>query len=829
VCEWVAGEEALVPGGMPKGSPLARLVGDGQASLGLARIDASTSATSAGGSPSSPGPAGEDTSAENVLAAAFGLSVGELNQPTGRSGVDGTKRTFHPSSSFNGSRTGYVFKRGMHGVGYYIDDNKHAAAFPPKPLAASFFFEPAASFAGGKQGFVFKRGESGLGYYRDVGLQQQLAVARSSTKQTAAGNKKLGGFRFGGDNRERAFRAFCEQSVANGLLQPSQIASIESRLDLLASGQREAEMMRFVEGGLRGREVTVVGATGRTPRGWWGDGSIGRVLDDGVFDENRPELLPVRIAVRSTALGSSLGDAGIPEVLDVGIRATNLRLRSNAVDVSDGTAGNRIAGTSGTGTKSAGATEGGGFGAVLLCMYAPLVEARSATDAQLEAVLVELRHAGRADANCLVVQCGGAFEWIERARPHVLAVRLSVEHLWCGAGKMRLIERCCGLDILQCMKPLSAWPGQGPPSDYVTNLGDCTRAGLSNPQLQRWEAEARVNPEFARLGQLRAALDRRGVRLLHRFDSLFMRLYAPRAAIPSHRDEGGRRLRIVGNAGLDRRVDLQLKAVGDARCVAVPEAEHVSWLVEHGWAYALTDIGSGRDALESVEAASGFSSAVARQSPGNVDLVVAHEVQPTSPLAPLTMAWVVDLDHTSCGGNAPSIVQRYEEAVLEVMVRNGMSLDKAMEPPRLPSPFLYRPFEAGGGENRQGARQIDEYEPPQSHGIDDATTFIMRVGCGTCAARHWLPAREGPTRKLQIHYTPELHARGCCHSAGVIHVFPILRKVREGYWLEAKGGDAQYVGVALTLSVGGSANVAAALRLRRCPIMEVSEYQAIED
>ena len=49
---------------------------------------------------------------------------------------------------------------------------------------------------------------------------------------------------------------------------------------------------------LRGREVVVVGATGRTPRGWWGDGTIGRVLELGLFDERRPELLHLRSQTR---------------------------------------------------------------------------------------------------------------------------------------------------------------------------------------------------------------------------------------------------------------------------------------------------------------------------------------------------------------------------------------------------------------------------------------------------------------------------------------------------------------------------------------------------
>ena len=105
-------------------------------------------------------------------------------------------------------------------------------------------------------------------------------------------------------------------------------------------------------------------------------------------------------------------------------------------------------------------------------------------------------------------------------------------------------------------------------------------------------------------------------------------------------DEGGRRLRIVGNSGRDRRVALTLQAIGDTRCVGVPEAERLTWLVAHGWAYLLTDQGSGRLALRTgLDAMADVGPAVARQQPGTVDLVVAHEVQPTSPKVPLTMAW----------------------------------------------------------------------------------------------------------------------------------------------------------------------------------------------
>jgi hypothetical protein len=60
-------------------------------------------------------------------------------------------------------------------------------------------------------------------------------------------------------------------------------------------------------------------------------------------------------------------------------------------------------------------------------------------------------------------------------------------------------------------------------------------------------------------GRARCSRWRRGVRLLQRFDSLFMRLYAARAVIPPHRDEGVPRLRIVGNSGAKRTVQFLLQ------------------------------------------------------------------------------------------------------------------------------------------------------------------------------------------------------------------------------------------------------------------------------
>ena len=118
-----------------------------------------------------------------------------------------------------------------------------------------------------------------------------------------------------------------------------------------------------------------------------------------------------------------------------------------------------------------------------------------------------------------------------------------------------------GLPSRVCVRaPVPAWPGQGPPADYVVNVGECTRGGEPNPQLAAWLREARGgNGDFARLPLLQAALARRDVRLLPRFDSLFMRLYAALSAIPLHRDEGRPRVRLVGNSGKARTVKLVLQ------------------------------------------------------------------------------------------------------------------------------------------------------------------------------------------------------------------------------------------------------------------------------
>ena len=120
-------------------------------------------------------------------------------------------------------------------------------------------------------------------------------------------------------------------------------------------------------------------------------------------------------------------------------------------------------------------------------------------------------------------------------------------------------------------------------------------------------------------------------------------------------------------------------------------------------------------------------------------------VRPTSHEAPLTMAWVVDLDGAaSCGGDDAATLSRHQEAA-EVMVTHGVTLEGGMEPPSLPRPFLYRPFEAGGGPLGERRRAALTSHPPMSfsaQAVRDETRYIVRVTCGACST----PGGSRPTR-----------------------------------------------------------------------------------
>ena len=162
------------------------------------------------------------------------------------------------------------------------------------------------------------------------------------------------------------------------------------------------------------------------------------------------------------------------------------------------------------------------------------------------------------------------------------------------------------------------------------------------------------------------------------------------------------------------------------------------------------------------------------------------------------------------------------------MITNGVSLAEGMQPPQLPVPFLYRPLESGGADSTAKPRPGEKLAA--KHVIDSTTRYLMRVGCGACGARHWLPAREGAHRRLWLNYTPELHVGGCCHAAMSIKLSPCLRKVAEGYNVWGEGGDDEArAGVEVRTVAVGPATVSLLLEVRRGVRMEVSEMQAVAE
>ena len=218
------------------------------------------------------------SSAEEALASAFGLS----SLATFRGEEVEADDEYMASTSFAGARSGYVFKKGPRGLGYYVDRvHKTSSALAPKDMAQDFI--SAAQFMGARGGYVFKRDVSGLGYYRDRPLQPPPPLPPPPTppppsKTLAAGaqRRSLRDFRF--DKRERMFRSFCERSMELGSLNSADVERMIETLELCADAdERGARIVQMVEEGLRGAEVEVVGATGRTPRGWWGDGTFGLV------------------------------------------------------------------------------------------------------------------------------------------------------------------------------------------------------------------------------------------------------------------------------------------------------------------------------------------------------------------------------------------------------------------------------------------------------------------------------------------------------------------------------------------------------------------------
>ena len=104
--------------------------------------------------------------------------------------------------------------------------------------------------------------------------------------------------------------------------------SAAEAIKLKAAGSSEdATVQCILEEALEGTEVEVVGITGRHPLGWWGDGTVGRVVTGEIFVRRKPGFLPVQVPLTR----ASNEPGAIADVVVVGIRATHLRLRGAAL------------------------------------------------------------------------------------------------------------------------------------------------------------------------------------------------------------------------------------------------------------------------------------------------------------------------------------------------------------------------------------------------------------------------------------------------------------------------------------------------------------------
>jgi len=63
------------------------------------------------------------------------------------------------------------------------------------------------------------------------------------------------------------------------------------------------------------------------------------------------------------------------------------------------------------------------------------------------------------------------------------------------------------------------------------------------------------------------------------------------------------------------------------------------------------------------------------------------------------------LQPDACGGNAEQILTRFQEAVREVMLAEGVGFDAAMQPPEA-AEFLSRDVEEGYEEVRDGVSDV---------------------------------------------------------------------------------------------------------------------------
>lgn len=145
-----------------------------------------------------------------------------------------------------------------------------------------------------------------------------------------------------------------------------------------------------------------------------------------VFDSARPELLPVRVPLRS-ATAEALSAVSVPSVMDVGIKAVSLRLRPRAAAVTATAAAAAIATTSmPPPPPPPAATSPADVSAALFA----LISASSAVTGGTTAVdehAADEEAAAVCPANTLVVKASaardGAYEWSSLLSPHVMGAR----------------------------------------------------------------------------------------------------------------------------------------------------------------------------------------------------------------------------------------------------------------------------------------------------------------------------------------------------------------------------------------------------------------------
>ena len=114
-----------------------------------------------------------------------------------------------------------------------------------------------------------------------------------------------------------------------GTLKRDDLERLQEELSSRPVEERAARILAVLEAGLCGAEVMVVGVTGRHPRGWWGDGSIGIVLDTRAQEElvgarRTPGHLLVRVRL---SRASSPDTTAAAETVVVAIKPVHLRLR----------------------------------------------------------------------------------------------------------------------------------------------------------------------------------------------------------------------------------------------------------------------------------------------------------------------------------------------------------------------------------------------------------------------------------------------------------------------------------------------------------------------